>query len=76
MKHAWPKHLLVALGLAAVAAVAAAAEKFTLAPDRFAQDAPPGRKADAVTAYERYLELAPAGKFARDVKGILRGLKG
>jgi hypothetical protein len=48
MKHAWPKHLLVALGLAAVAAVAAAAEKFTLAPDRFAQDAPPGRKADAV----------------------------
>ncbi len=35
-----------------------------------------GRKADAVTAYERYLELAPAGKFARDVKGILRGLKG
>ncbi len=34
-----------------------------------------GRKADAISAYERYLELAPSGKFARDVKGILRGLK-
>ena len=34
-----------------------------------------GRKADAVRAYERYLDLAPDGKFARDVKGILRGLK-
>lgn len=33
-----------------------------------------GRKSDAVTAYQRYLELAPNGKFARDVKGILRGL--
>jgi hypothetical protein len=34
-----------------------------------------GRKADAVSAYERYLDLAPDGKFARDVRGILRGLK-
>ena len=34
-----------------------------------------GRKSDAVSAYERYLDLMPDGKFARDVKGILRGLK-
>ena len=33
-----------------------------------------GRKADAIGAYQRYLELAPDGKFSRDVKGILRGL--
>ena len=33
------------------------------------------RSSDAVTAYERYLELAPDGKFARDVRGILKGLK-
>ena len=33
------------------------------------------RTADAVTAYERYLVLAPDGKFARDVRGILRGIK-
>lgn len=33
-----------------------------------------GRKDDAVTAYRKYLELAPEGKFARDVKGILKGL--
>jgi hypothetical protein len=36
---------LLALGLAAAAT---AAEKFTLAPDGFARDAPPGRKADAI----------------------------
>ena len=30
---------------------------------------------DAIKAYERYLELAPNGKFARDIRGILRGLK-
>ncbi|MDP2339605.1 MAG: DUF4388 domain-containing protein [Deltaproteobacteria bacterium] len=34
-----------------------------------------GRKGDAISAYERYLDLAPDGKFARDVRGILRGLK-
>ncbi len=34
-----------------------------------------GRKGDALDAYQRYLELAPDGKFARDVKGIMRGLK-
>lgn len=33
------------------------------------------RTVDAVEAYERYLALAPGGKFARDVRGILRGLK-
>jgi hypothetical protein len=33
-----------------------------------------GRRDDAITAYKRYLELAPDGRFARDVKGILKGL--
>ena len=33
-----------------------------------------GRKSDATSAYNRYLALAPEGKFARDVKGILKGL--
>jgi protein O-mannosyl-transferase len=33
-----------------------------------------GRKEDAITAYKRYLEIAPEGKYARDVKGILKGL--
>ena len=33
------------------------------------------RTTDAVAAYERYLQLAPDGKFARDVRGILRGIK-
>ncbi len=35
-----------------------------------------GRKSDAVGAYERYLKLAPSGKFARDVGAILDNLKG
>ena len=34
-----------------------------------------GRSADAITAYERYLALAPDGKFARDVRSILKRLK-
>ena len=33
-----------------------------------------GRKNDAVDAYKRYLELAPNGKFAKEVDGILKGL--
>jgi CheY-like chemotaxis protein len=33
------------------------------------------RTGDAVIAYERYLQPAPAGRFARDVRGILKGLK-
>lgn len=32
------------------------------------------RTADAVDAYERYLQLAPSGRFARDVRGILKRL--
>ena len=34
-----------------------------------------GRSKDAIGAYERYLQLAPRGKFARDVKAILGALK-
>jgi Flp pilus assembly protein TadD len=33
-----------------------------------------GRRDDAIAAYKRYLELAPNGKFARDVRGILAGM--
>jgi tetratricopeptide (TPR) repeat protein len=33
-----------------------------------------GRTRDAVDAYERYLQLAPTGRFARDVRGILKRL--
>jgi len=32
------------------------------------------RTPDAITAYQRYLELAPNGPFARDVRGIVKGL--
>jgi len=34
------------------------------------------RKDDAIAAYQRYLELAPNGKFARDVQSTLKGLQG
>lgn len=34
-----------------------------------------GNKDDAVGAYQKYLELAPNGKFARDVQNILKGLQ-
>lgn len=34
-----------------------------------------GNKDDAIAAYQKYLELAPNGKFARDVQNILRGLQ-
>ena len=34
------------------------------------------RTKDAENAYERYLELAPNGRYARDVKNLLIGLKG
>ncbi|MBI1944481.1 MAG: DUF4388 domain-containing protein [Deltaproteobacteria bacterium] len=34
------------------------------------------RKDDAIAAYQKYLELAPNGKFARDVQSILKGLQG
>jgi hypothetical protein len=33
------------------------------------------RTAEAVSAYERYLVLAPDGRFARDVRGILKSLR-
>ena len=34
------------------------------------------RTKDAVGAYERYLELAPNGRYSRDVRNLLIGLKG
>lgn len=34
-----------------------------------------GKNGDAVTAYQRYLELDPSGEFARDVRSILANLQ-
>jgi len=34
-----------------------------------------GRSGDAIKAYERYLKLAPSGKFARELKSVVSGLK-
>ena len=34
-----------------------------------------GSRDDAIGAYQKYLELAPGGKFARDVQNILKGLQ-
>lgn len=33
-----------------------------------------GRRAEAKAAYEKYLELAPAGKYAGDLRALVRGL--
>ena len=35
-----------------------------------------GRKADAIRAYRRFLELEPASEYAKDVKAILANLGG
>jgi CheY-like chemotaxis protein len=34
-----------------------------------------GRPKDAIGAYEKYLQLAPSGKFARELKSVISGLK-
>ena len=34
-----------------------------------------GRKKDAIEAFEFYLKMAPTGRFARELRNIITGLK-